>query len=151
MMKPERGFVASAGSQIGSRQAGSKVPTGNSRRTGRRAEERPLKSLASGKTVAWEREREREREEERIRVQATARDGHSRLNEQKAKAKPRLASIRRANGRFNYSLHRDTKYSTVCEVANRTRQFARARAVSRRNDNYAGKPFRRRATVTLHV
>lgn len=60
-MKPERGFVASAGSQIGSRQAGSKVPTGNSRRTGRRAEERPLKSLASGKTVAWERERERER------------------------------------------------------------------------------------------
>lgn len=97
------------------------------------------------------REREREREEERIRVQATARDGHSRLNEQKAKAKPRLASIRRANGRFNYSLHRDTKYSTVCEVANRTRQFARARAVSRRNDNYAGKPFRRRATVTLHV
>lgn len=60
-MKPERGFVASAGSQIGSRQAGSKVPTGNSRRTGRRAEERPLKSLASGKTVACERERERAR------------------------------------------------------------------------------------------
>lgn len=64
----------------------------------------------------------------------------SRLNEQKAKAKPRLASIRRANGRFNYSLHRDTKYSTVCEVADRTRQLrARRRPASPTSDNYAAK------------
>lgn len=46
----------------------------------------------------------------------------SQLNEQKAKGKPRLASIRGAAVGFNYSLHRDTKHSAVCEVASRTRR-----------------------------